>query len=332
MLKKAARRRAKKSQPASPALPAVDTELIRHAEKLAAQTIGRKIPIHAVTLDENADPATIVSRADHPLCRAICQTAEGLARCRACYRENFAPPRRHADPRVFVCHAGLAAVALPSANSRPNGGLVVGRAFTAPPSSAQRKKLVSQLRELDGNLGAEKLVRSVPVITERDLLLAALIVRNRAAVEAESQPRQQPSPPKRKPATAVAQPSPRLLRHQRICQQVAEIVEENFAQPLTVAQIATRVNLTPNYLCSLFHKTTRVTLGDHIARVRIQKAQQLLGQPQLHIKQVAFQVGFADPNHFAVVFKRLTGRTPTEWRARADAKILNENSSSGATQ
>lgn len=322
MLKTEARRRAKKSQTALPALPAVDADFVRHAEKLVAQTVGKRVPIHTVSVDGNADATAIVSRNDHPLCRAIYQTAVGLEKCRACYRENFHAARQRGEPRVFVCHAGLASVALPS-NSGAHNGLIVGRAFTKPPSAPQRKKLSGNLREFGETLNANKWIEQVPVLSKSDLLLAALIVRNLAAVETESQPRPQSRRKKQKPAGDAATLSPRRLRHQRICQQVAEIVERDFAQPLTVAQLAAQVNLTPNYLCSVFHKTTRVTLGEHIARVRVEKAQRLLSQPQLHIKQVAFQVGFADPNHFAVVFKRVTGKTPTQWRAQADAIILN---------
>ena len=47
----------------------------------------------------------------------------------------------------------------------------------------------------------------------------------------------------------------------------------------------------------------------------IERAQELLAQPTVSIKDVGRRVGYPDANYFAKVFRRLTGQTPSEYRA-----------------
>ncbi|GEM_PF-2445171 len=333
MTRATARRRTKSSSTSisHAAIPAIDDAFRFDAERRVEQTVGKRVPIHTVALAKNVDASVITSRADNALCRAICQTHEGRSRCAACYRESLSAALRQKEPQVFVCHAGLASVALPTKGEARREGVIVGRVFAKSPSAAQRKSLAEKLKNLDGGSDLAQLLDKVPVISKNNLLLATRIVRNLASVLSDVLPQKRVSRKSAKPIATNAASSPRFLRHQRICQRVAEFVENNFAQPLSVGPIAAQVNLTPNYLCSVFHKTMRLTLSEHIARVRVQKAQQLLTQPQWHIKEIASQVGFTDPNHFAVVFKKITGHTPTEWRANADAKILKGQSPPAAS-
>ena len=56
----------------------------------------------------------------------------------------------------------------------------------------------------------------------------------------------------------------------------------------------------------------------YINRIRINEAQRLIKETNLNISQIAYNVGFSSPNNFNRVFKKLTGKTPTEFSQNAE--------------
>jgi two-component system response regulator YesN len=62
-------------------------------------------------------------------------------------------------------------------------------------------------------------------------------------------------------------------------------------------------------------------LQDYLIQVRLNKAKELLSQIDLKVKQIAYEVGFTDPNYFCRAFKKKMGLNPTNWRLR---RILSD--------
>jgi transcriptional regulator GlxA family with amidase domain len=58
-----------------------------------------------------------------------------------------------------------------------------------------------------------------------------------------------------------------------------------------------------------------MTLTEYVARVRVEKAKALLGDPSRRISEVVFAAGFGSIPRFNSVFKRQVGMAPTEYRA-----------------
>lgn len=96
--------------------------------------------------------------------------------------------------------------------------------------------------------------------------------------------------------------------------EAARFVRDRLDRPPTVVELANHVGLSPNYLSSLFHQQTGQTLRTFMSQARIEQAQRLLDDPQRSVKQIAYQLGFADPHHFSRVFQRITGQTPSAYR------------------
>jgi len=84
---------------------------------------------------------------------------------------------------------------------------------------------------------------------------------------------------------------------------------------LTLSQVAHQAHVSPFYLCKIFRKTTGMTLTEYIARVRVEKAKDLLGDPTLRISEVVYAAGFGSIPRFNAVFKRHVGMPPSEYRA-----------------
>jgi AraC-like DNA-binding protein len=52
-----------------------------------------------------------------------------------------------------------------------------------------------------------------------------------------------------------------------------------------------------------------------VSRVRVEKARQLLSDPNQRVSEIAYQTGFQSLSHFNRCFKRITGQSPTACRA-----------------
>jgi two-component system response regulator YesN len=79
-------------------------------------------------------------------------------------------------------------------------------------------------------------------------------------------------------------------------------------------EIGVKLNLTPEYLGTLFHKEIGMTFSNYMKNYRIGKARELLCGTQLKLYEIAQQVGYADPKYFSKVFKEVTGQLPGEYR------------------
>lgn len=101
-----------------------------------------------------------------------------------------------------------------------------------------------------------------------------------------------------------------------------KFIEENLAQPLRLKAAATSAGLSTAYFSRMFKKTTALTFTEYLARVRIDQAKQMLLNPNLHVQEVAFAVGFQSVAHFNRVFKKLVGTAPGTYRQQALAHTL----------
>ena len=92
------------------------------------------------------------------------------------------------------------------------------------------------------------------------------------------------------------------------------LVEEHFRKERLIAFYADKLAITPDRLNDHVKRATGVTAG-HLIRQRVltEAKRQLVftGQP---IHEVSYDLGFADPSHFARFFRKQTGTTPQEFR------------------
>jgi AraC-like DNA-binding protein len=95
-----------------------------------------------------------------------------------------------------------------------------------------------------------------------------------------------------------------------------EYILEHQGEELSLSQVARAVNTSTFYFCKLFKRVTGINFTDYLSRVRIEKAKNLLLNPSLRISEIAFEVGFQSLTHFNRVFKRISGLSPTEYRAQ----------------
>jgi len=95
-----------------------------------------------------------------------------------------------------------------------------------------------------------------------------------------------------------------------------QYIKDHQTEELRLGQVAKAVNTSSFYFCKMFKKVTKVNFTDYLARLRIEKAKDLLLNPNLRISEIAYEVGFQSLTHFNRVFKRVLGQAPTEYRTR----------------
>jgi AraC-like DNA-binding protein len=96
-----------------------------------------------------------------------------------------------------------------------------------------------------------------------------------------------------------------------------EFVRLNYAEPISVAQAARLVNLSPPQFMRVFRKVAGMTFVSFLTRVRLTSAQRLLRETDRTIAEVAASSGFSDQSYFDRRFKSLFGQTPRQCRAGA---------------
>jgi AraC-like DNA-binding protein len=98
-------------------------------------------------------------------------------------------------------------------------------------------------------------------------------------------------------------------------------IQEHLEEELSLTMVADVVHISPGHLSEKFKEVTGVKFVDYIARRRFELACLLLGNQELRISEIAFEVGFQSLSQFNRVFKRFSGKSPTEYRA-AECRIL----------
>jgi two-component system response regulator YesN len=93
-----------------------------------------------------------------------------------------------------------------------------------------------------------------------------------------------------------------------------EFLDRNYATNILLEDVAEYVYWSPSYFASQFKLATGMTFSEYLRNRRIGAACEMLAGPALKIREVAQAVGFTDVKYFMRVFKKVTGRTPNQYR------------------
>ncbi len=93
-----------------------------------------------------------------------------------------------------------------------------------------------------------------------------------------------------------------------------QYVHEHFAEDLDLSELARRASVTPNHLIKLFRERAGITPMEYLWQVRLDHAMTLLRKSGLSISEIAYQIGFKNPYHFARRFRARYGTSPRAFR------------------
>lgn len=95
---------------------------------------------------------------------------------------------------------------------------------------------------------------------------------------------------------------------------VQEWIENSYEEKISLAGIASDFHVSAPYLSKIFKEETGCNLNQYITDVRIEKAKDLLHNSNKKIAEIAELTGYEDVNYFIKVYKKNTGKTPTQDR------------------
>ncbi len=96
---------------------------------------------------------------------------------------------------------------------------------------------------------------------------------------------------------------------------IISYIKTNYEKDLSLCDVAARFGYSEVYFCKYFKQNFNVNFTTFLTNLRMDKAKELLSDSSINIKTIGNQVGYADPNYFSKVFKRIVGVTPSEFRA-----------------
>jgi AraC-like DNA-binding protein len=108
-------------------------------------------------------------------------------------------------------------------------------------------------------------------------------------------------------------PSPSA--HRRKLAAGVSFVERRLETKIMQKDVAQICGLTTFQFSRQFRQVYGRTFQEHLLRLRIEKAKKLLTNPATSVTDICFAVGFSDASYFARAFNKVTGMTPTEFRA-----------------
>jgi AraC-like DNA-binding protein len=98
-------------------------------------------------------------------------------------------------------------------------------------------------------------------------------------------------------------------------EEATRIVADEYADDLELDEIARRVASSRRQLQRVFSEVGRTTFRAYLARVRMNRAAEMLATSGATVREVAARVGYRQPAQFAKAFRRHVGEAPAAYRA-----------------
>lgn len=288
------------------------TEVIRLAEKLSNSQILRDyesafskatgLPLAFQPIGQAAS-AMLGSEYANRFCVALAATHTGCHLCLELQTRVTAPGT--ADTRTEMCAAGLTDSAVPvRLGHQTLGYLQTGQVALKKLDRSGFRKLVKWL-SLGGAkedwASLEEAYFDSPKLerTRYEAMLRLLeVFAQHLGIAAEQLATQQDN----------AEPP--------LVQRARQFIEEHQSEDIGLDDVARAVHASTFHFCKMFKKTTGMTFTHYLSLVRVARAKKMLGNPQLRISEIAYEVGFNSLTHFNRMFRKLAGEPPTTYRER----------------
>lgn len=105
--------------------------------------------------------------------------------------------------------------------------------------------------------------------------------------------------------------------HNYTIKRAINYIREHYAEGISLDQTAESLDITPEYLSTLFNKEMEINFSAFVTEFRISHAKRLLKGTDMKIYEIADAVGYHDSKYFMRVFKEIQGVSPKEYRSRS---------------
>jgi len=275
------------------------SDIYRDYAKAFRETTGLPFNLRAIEafdLPHAGDPK------ENPFCALMARTNQSCAACLQLQRK--VEEQAQMEPKTLRCFAGLCDSAVPV---RVGDNLVAflqtGQVLLHQPNKREFRKLTHALLKLGVETDLKRLEEAyfqTRVLDRKQyeamLRLLTVFAQHLAALSNQLM------------VTAAPVESPLVARAKLY-------ISQHQDEEVSLRQVAAAVNTSAFYFCKMFKQATGLTFTDYLARTRIEKVKNLLLNPHKRISEAAYETGFQSLSQFNRVFRRVTGQSPTVWRA-----------------
>ncbi|OPJ66079.1 response regulator [Clostridium chromiireducens] len=105
-----------------------------------------------------------------------------------------------------------------------------------------------------------------------------------------------------------------LNQSDNIVQRACEYVLNHIDEDITLTSIASNLNISKNYLCSIFKQQTGENFLEYATKAKMERAKILLKRHDYKVYEVSDMLGYKETAYFSKLFKKHTGYTPAEYK------------------
>jgi AraC family transcriptional regulator len=96
--------------------------------------------------------------------------------------------------------------------------------------------------------------------------------------------------------------------------QISQWMAEHLAEDFNLDQLAAQAGVSKFYFIRLFKNALGMSPSRYLLTLRMDEARRLLRETKRSVVDIALDVGYANPSHFARFFRRETGLSPSDYR------------------
>jgi two-component system response regulator YesN len=96
-----------------------------------------------------------------------------------------------------------------------------------------------------------------------------------------------------------------------VLHRAVQYIENHYARPLSLASVAEYCEISSGYLSRAFSEYVGTSFNDYLNSIRLETAQHMLTEGHHSVKEIAYAVGYHDPNYFSRIFKKFKGVSPS---------------------
>lgn len=240
---------------------------------------------------------------ENPFCALMANSNESCAHCYAlqCRVEKEA----QLAPKTLKCFAGLCETAVPvRVAENVIAFLHTGQVLLHRPDKVRFKRIAATLIQWGAEVDLKKLEEyyfNTRVIAPKqyEALIRLLEIFARHLAEC---------------GNALALHS--AGGESPVIEQARGYIRDHSDDELSLAAVAQSVHMSAAYFSAKFKDMTGINFVDYVARTRVEKARNLLINPNRRVSEVAFEVGFQSLSQFNRAFKKVSGQSPRDYRVK----------------
>jgi len=275
-----------------------NSKIYRDYERAFSEATGLPVSLRTV---ESWQLPHHGKRFENPFCGMLAQKSRACAACLQVQQQLSETAT--SEPQTVNCPAGLCDTVVPVLmGDKLIGFLTTGQVFTKKPTETQFKRTIKLLTEWGVEASPAELRQAyfdTKVLSAKQhesvVKLLSIFAQHLSMVSNQIVVQE-----------ANAEP-PVIIR-------AKQYINEHQTEELSLEQVAAAVHTSKFYFCKIFKKSTGINFTDYLSRVRTERAKNLLLNPNLRVSEIAYEVGFQSLTHFNRVFKRVLGRSPTDYR------------------